>query len=281
VGHIFVLAFLSAASLAAQLLVIVLVILTRPRPRALLWSFWLTALLVSLGASYIILVVFRTKGTILGTTASKVSPTVYLVIGGIALALALFAATKRGRELLGRELERAQQKQAEGKGAHEGSLSQRASAKADEVRSKAEEALKRGSVWVAIVVGVVLGAPTAFTPLAIGKMVTNGYRLPTQLLLIVAFSKFLSGAWITVLLIPLIVLGFDRVHRHYQQVKHQLTLHGLPPSLRPVAPARVVIPISGVHRGMVNAVLFAQSISSNVTGVYVELEEGGGERGAH
>ena len=97
-------------------------------------------------------------------------------------------------------------------------------------------------------------------------------------LLIVAFSKFLGGAWITVLLIPLIVLGFDRVHKHYEQVKRQLTLHGYPPSLRPVAPARVVIPISGVHRGMVNAVLFAQSISSNVTGVYVELEEGGGER---
>ena len=83
-GHIFVLAVLSAASLAAQLLVIVLVILTRPKPRALLWSFWLTALLVSLAAGYIILVVFRTKGEILGTTASKVSPTVYLVIGGIA-----------------------------------------------------------------------------------------------------------------------------------------------------------------------------------------------------
>jgi amino acid transporter len=97
-------------------------------------------------------------------------------------------------------------------------------------------------------------------------------------LLIVAFSKFTSGAWVTVLVIPLIVLGFHRVHRHYERVKTQLTLHGLPPSLRPVAPARVVIPISGVHRGMVNAVLFAESISSNVTGVYVELEPEAGEK---
>jgi amino acid transporter len=97
-------------------------------------------------------------------------------------------------------------------------------------------------------------------------------------LMVVAFSKFTSGAWITVLLIPLIVFGFNRVHRHYQQVKEQLSLHGLPPSLRPVRPARVVIPISGVHRGMVNAVLFAESISSNVTGVYVELEAGAGAK---
>ncbi|HEX8991509.1 MAG TPA: APC family permease [Anaerolineales bacterium] len=97
-------------------------------------------------------------------------------------------------------------------------------------------------------------------------------------LLIVAVSKFTSGAWITVIVIPLIVVGFVRVHRHYERVRRQLSLHGLPPSLRPVSPARVVIPISGVHRGMVNAVLFAQSISPDVTGVYVELEPGAGDK---
>ncbi len=97
-------------------------------------------------------------------------------------------------------------------------------------------------------------------------------------LLVVAYSKFASGAWISVLVIPLIVFGFHRVHRHYEQVKKELSLHGLPPSLRPVEPARVVIPISGVHRGIVNAVAFAQSISSNVTAVYVELEPGAGEK---
>lgn len=97
-------------------------------------------------------------------------------------------------------------------------------------------------------------------------------------LIVVAVSKFIDGAWITVLLIPLIVLAFHRVHLHYQEVKQQLSLHGLPPSLRPVSPARVVIPISGVHRGMVNAVTFAQSISSNVTAVFVEMEPGSGSR---
>jgi len=95
-------------------------------------------------------------------------------------------------------------------------------------------------------------------------------------LLVVAFSKFLDGAWITILLIPLQVFLFLRVNRHYQQVKDQLSLHGLPPSLKPVPPTRVVIPISGVHRGMVNAVTFAESISSNVTGVFVEMEPGSG-----
>ena len=96
--------------------------------------------------------------------------------------------------------------------------------------------------------------------------------------LVVAVSKFVEGAWITVIVIPLIVLAFHRVRQHYDQVRNQLSMHGLPPSLRPVSPARVVIPISGVHRGMVNAVTFAQSISPNVTAVFVEMEPGSGSR---
>jgi amino acid transporter len=95
-------------------------------------------------------------------------------------------------------------------------------------------------------------------------------------LVVVVITKFLGGAWITILLIPLIVLGFRKIASHYQQVRKQLSLNGLPPSLKPVEPTRVVIPISGVHRGMVGAVNFARSISDNVTAVYVELEPGAG-----
>lgn len=120
-------------------------------------------------------------------------------------------------------------------------------------------------------------------PSSYWKAVANGLGCTVTgiALLVIGFSKFAEGAWITVLLIPLIVLTFQRVHSHYEEVRNQLSLHGLPPSLRPVAPARVVIPISGVHRGIVNAVLFAQSMSSNVTGVYVELEPGTGRKVQH
>jgi hypothetical protein len=112
------------------------------------------------------------------------------------------------------------------------------------------------------------------------KAVANGISALATLttLVVVIFSKFLEGAWITVFLIPLIVLVFRRISAHYQQVKKQLSLKGLPPSLKPVEPTRVVIPISGIHRGMIGAVNFAKSISDNVTAVYVELEPGEGEK---
>jgi hypothetical protein len=183
--HIILLGFASAGSLAVQLLAIVLVILTRPNPKPLLWAFWLSALVVSCGVSSIVLTVFRAKGTFLGTTSKTVSPTIYIVVGVIALLVAVFAATKRGRELIGREMDK---RQGSGEPDAHGSIADRAQVKAEAVKAKAEQAMKRGSVWAAIVAGVLLGAPSPFSLAAVGLMVRNGYRLPVQLLLILVFS---------------------------------------------------------------------------------------------
>jgi amino acid transporter len=97
-------------------------------------------------------------------------------------------------------------------------------------------------------------------------------------LLVVGISKFKEGAWITIMLIPTIVIIFQQIRAHYRQVGKSLSLRGLPPSLKPLPPPRVIIPISGVHRGIIGAINFAQSISKNVTAVYVELEPGASEK---
>lgn len=93
-------------------------------------------------------------------------------------------------------------------------------------------------------------------------------------LLVVGVSQFLHGAWISILVIPILVVGFFKIRSHYQNVAKQLSLRGLPPDIKPFPPMRCVIPISGVHRGMVDAIRFAQSISKDITVVYVNLEPG-------
>lgn len=89
--------------------------------------------------------------------------------------------------------------------------------------------------------------------------------------IIIAISKFLDGAWISILLIPLLVGIFNAIRAHYQEVAKELSLHGLPPSLKPLPPPRVVVPISGVNRAVIDAVNYARSISNHVTAVYIEL----------
>ncbi len=112
------------------------------------------------------------------------------------------------------------------------------------------------------------------------KSIANGIGgLATGItLLVIGISKFTQGAWITVILIPLLVFVFKSIRAHYSEVAHELSLKGLPPSLKPAPPPRVVIPISGIHRGIIEAINYAQSISQDVTGVYVELEPGTGAR---
>ncbi|MGC9023464.1 MAG: hypothetical protein ACP5NB_01305, partial [Chloroflexia bacterium] len=95
---------------------------------------------------------------------------------------------------------------------------------------------------------------------------------------IVGVSKFLEGAWLVLLLLPLLVLGFLGVRRHYRQVSRALTLRGLPPSLRPLPGPRIVLPVAGVHRGVIEALRFARGLSSNITAVYVEVEPGSAEQ---
>ena len=94
-------------------------------------------------------------------------------------------------------------------------------------------------------------------------------------LIIISASKFLQGAWISLLVIPLIVVLFLKIRAHYLSVGKQLSMHGLPPSLRHFPKPRIVIPISGIHRGMVDAVNFASSISDRVTALFIDADPGG------
>ncbi|MCX6055008.1 MAG: APC family permease [Chloroflexi bacterium] len=103
---------------------------------------------------------------------------------------------------------------------------------------------------------------------ALGALVT------ALTLIVISISKFVQGAWVSLLVIPLMVAAFLKVRQHYQHVSTQLSMHGLPPSLRPWPSPRVVIPIAGVHRGMVDAVNFARSISDHVTAVFIDVDPG-------
>ncbi len=98
-------------------------------------------------------------------------------------------------------------------------------------------------------------------------------------LVIVAASKFLEGAWIVGGLIPVIVFMFYKVQAHYREVAKELTLRDVTPMPVDALPApRVVLPVSGVHRGVIEALRYARSISDRVTAVYVEIDANRTER---
>src|SRR5258707_660142 len=105
-------------------------------------------------------------------------------------------------------------------------------------------------------------------------LVINGIGAISTFIVLMVFilTKFLHGAWIVVILIPLLVMLFQRIHRHYLEVAKQLSTEGLE-GLRPIR-HEVIVPISGIHRGVIAALEYAKSIAPHhVTAVYVNLDD--------
>jgi hypothetical protein len=90
-------------------------------------------------------------------------------------------------------------------------------------------------------------------------------------LLVVAVTKAHEGAWIILLLIPILVVFFRITHGHYGAVAAQLSLaaNDEPATTRHNS---VLVPISGVHRAVVRAVDYARTLSPDVRAVYVDVD---------
>ncbi len=92
-------------------------------------------------------------------------------------------------------------------------------------------------------------------------------------LLTLAVTKFREGAWIVVLVVPLLVAAFLVVHWHYREVADELSLAGLagPPGMRHT----VLVLIGDLHRGVVRALQYAKTLTApdvTVRAVYVETD---------
>ncbi|MGH8985569.1 MAG: APC family permease [Acidimicrobiia bacterium] len=93
-------------------------------------------------------------------------------------------------------------------------------------------------------------------------------------LIIVAVTKFTSGAWVSIVVISMIILLFKGIHRHYQTVGAGLRV---PPDFRPRRMNHTVVVLVGsVHRGVLEALAYARSLAPNhlVAVTVVSDEEG-------
>jgi amino acid transporter len=93
---------------------------------------------------------------------------------------------------------------------------------------------------------------------AVGTVVTS------IVFLILVATKFVEGAWIVAMIIPLMVVLFHSIHRHYDKVAAALSTTGMTTENITEVADVVVIPIADVHRGTILAIEYAKRISSDV-----------------
>ncbi len=105
------------------------------------------------------------------------------------------------------------------------------------------------------------------------KLLVNGIGAVTTAIatLIIASTKFAHGAWIVIVLIPMLIMFFRAIRSHYKAVSEQVALSR---GHRPPMPRRniVVLPISGVNRAVIRAVDYARSRSGDIRAVLVDVD---------
>ncbi len=112
------------------------------------------------------------------------------------------------------------------------------------------------------------------------KMLINGFGAVCTAIVMMVFAvtKFYDGAYVVLILIPLLVGIFGGIHHHYKGLAQKLSLDNfgaIPPHN---TRHRVIMPVSGVHQGTLAALRYARILSDDITAVYVAIEPGEAEK---
>jgi amino acid transporter len=104
----------------------------------------------------------------------------------------------------------------------------------------------------------------------VGRAFINGLGavLTTAALAVELVSKFTEGAWLVVIVVPLLVLMFNRIHYLYDRIGALLQIGEQPPPPRRMS-SLVVVPVGGMSRLTAEAISVALSIGDEVKAVTV------------
>ncbi len=106
------------------------------------------------------------------------------------------------------------------------------------------------------------------------KMFINGLGAVCTLVVmfIFAITKFEDGAWVVLILIPLLIALFQGIHNHYKSLAAQLSLQNYLPQPTQKKRHRVILLVSSVHRGTLEALRYARTLSDDITALHVVID---------
>lgn len=99
-----------------------------------------------------------------------------------------------------------------------------------------------------------------------------GATLTALVTVIFALSKFMGGAWIVLIVLPIVILCALKIRKHYDQLADELRIdiHTVHPSKHRVLS---VVLVSGIHRVVMDTISFAQSTSPDVIALHIGFDQ--------
>jgi amino acid transporter len=101
------------------------------------------------------------------------------------------------------------------------------------------------------------------------KAIINGVGAFVTLCVVIIFSitKFKEGAWIVIIITPLLVFLLTKISKHYDNVAKQLKVDLTEPI--PVVETVIIVPVAGIHKVVLSTIAYAKTLSPNVVAFYV------------
>lgn len=90
-------------------------------------------------------------------------------------------------------------------------------------------------------------------------------------LVIFCLTKFLEGAWVVVILIPLFLWMLTKIYQHYEVVADELRINLCDPL--PQKGSVIIVPVAGIHRVVASTIAYAKTLSPNVVAFYVAFSD--------
>jgi amino acid transporter len=96
-----------------------------------------------------------------------------------------------------------------------------------------------------------------------------GALITAVVALVVGSSNFLQGAWLVIVLVPILMLVLMAIHRHYRDLDASLAVDRVPETGEVAPRPIVIVPIARLDRPALQAIAFANSISSEAVAVHI------------
>jgi amino acid transporter len=104
-----------------------------------------------------------------------------------------------------------------------------------------------------------------------------GASITAVVAVIITGAKFERGAWIVLIAVPIITALMLAIHRQYRRQGAELAVADDVAIPRPHREQRVVIPVPGINRAVVQSVNFGRAIATDVRAVFVTEDPDAGE----
>lgn len=92
--------------------------------------------------------------------------------------------------------------------------------------------------------------------------------------IIISINKFMHGAWLIFILVPLAILLMKRIKKHYNKVACQLSLeNNYFPIFNSKVARRFILPIAGLNEAVIKSINYAKCLSDDITAFHVSTNE--------